>query len=110
MITKIKEYLAVFKNLNKIKQVVPEFHFALVKTISCLVFIQSETNNTKLGKTLEKYLPVVIEILEKIKTIIENYGPLLGITVGAELQNINISEDTLLEELNKTNASLSTLL
>jgi len=110
MFNKLKKSLSIFKNLGNITSHVKEFYVAIVKILTCLNVIQSEVNNTKLGKTLDKYLPVVIDSLETVKGIIEKYDNLIGLDVQATAQTLNISEDNLLYELSNTNKSLKTLL
>ena len=109
MFNKFSLVLSLFKNFDKVTNVIQTIYDTVIKLYSCLVFIQSEITNTKLGKTLEKYLPICIDILDKVKTIIEKYGHLVNLNVETSAQSINISEESLEDELKKSLNKLNEL-
>jgi len=100
---------AIFKNLGKIKEVLNVAYTAVVKLHAVLVFLDSQTNDTKLGKVLEGYLPKTVETLEKILEVFKKYGKYIDLDTTAVAQSI-LSELTLIEELEKSNKELNGLL
>jgi hypothetical protein len=105
MFSKFSNFFAIFKNLDKIKDVLNTSYTALVKVHTALVFIESQTNDTKLGKLVSEYLPKTIEVTGKIKEIFEKYGPLVGLDIGAVAQSF-INEGTLVAELKQSSREL----
>lgn len=109
MLNKLSNILSIFKNLDKIKEVLNTTYLAIVKLHTALVFIESQTNDTKLGKTLSEYLPKAIEITEKIKELFEKYGSFIGLDAGVVAQSL-INEGTLSGELKQSSRDLDALL
>lgn len=77
MFSKLSSLFTIFKNFDKIKAGVLTAYSALSKTIDVLVTIEGPI----------KYLPETIDILKKIKTLIEQYGPLVGIVPPSSSQS-----------------------
>jgi hypothetical protein len=100
--------LKIVKNFGKIKIVVNNVYSAISKTLDALEFVLKQTNETKLGKTLQKNLPVVISVLSKVKQVFEKYGPLLGLELvfGLRLEE----EDAIFTSLNSIEKTLDVIL
>lgn len=106
MFNKFSNFFAIFKNLDKIKDILNTSYVALVKVHTSLVFIESQTNDTKLGKLVSEYLPKTIEVTGKIKEIFEKYGPLFGLDLGVVAQSL-VNEGTLIAELSQSSRELN---
>jgi hypothetical protein len=105
MFSKFSNFFSIFKNLDKIKDILNTSYVALVKVHTSLVFIESQTNDTKLGKLISEYLPKTIEVTGKIKELFEKYGPLVGLQVEVVAQSF-INEGTLVAELKQSSREL----
>ena len=79
MFAKLSSLFSIFKNFDKIKGAAQETYVAIVKTLALLQYSQSQLNDTKLGTLLQGHLPHTIEVLTKVKSIFETYGPYIGI-------------------------------
>jgi hypothetical protein len=78
MFQKIAIAFSAFKNIDKLKDVLNTSYVAIVKTLETLAFVQSELNNIQIDQSLKDYIPKTIDILTKIKELIEKYGPFIG--------------------------------
>lgn len=78
MFSTISKIITFFKNKEKISLAVATIYDSVRTVIDTLEFIEKETNDTKLGKTLQQYLPNVLSVLGKIREIIEKYGKYVG--------------------------------
>ena len=109
MFQSLTSSFAIFKNLGKIKEVLNVAYTAIVKLHTVLSFLDAQTNDTKLGKVLEGYLPKTVETLEKILEIFKKYGKYIDLDTTVVAQSI-LSELTLIEELEKSNKELNAIL
>jgi ferritin-like metal-binding protein YciE len=109
MFTSLSSAFIIFKNLGKIKEVLNVAYTAVIKLHTVLTFLDSQTDNTKLGKLLDGYLPKTVEVLEKIIDIFKKYGKYIDLDTTVVAQSI-LSESTLIEELEKSNKELNGLL
>lgn len=105
MFANLSTAFSVVKNLANIKDIASVVYVAVAKLLVTLVFIQGQVTDTKLGKVLEKYLPKSVEVLEKIKALFEKYSKIIGLNLTVAAQSI-ISEETLLEELERSSSEL----
>lgn len=108
MIKKLTSSLSIFKNLDKIKEILSSAYFAIVNTLATLTFLENQLNDTKLGTILKNYLPKTIEVLSKIKQIFEKYGYLANLKISTEAQAI--SEENLLQQLTHSSKQLDEFL
>lgn len=104
MVNAFLSALKIIKHREKIKIVTNNVYSAISKTVDALQFILTQTNDTKLGLTLQKNIPVVISVLSKTKKVFEKYGSLIGLELINEL-SLN-EEDSILSTLNSVDKSL----
>lgn len=109
MLNKFLSAFSYFKNIENIRATLNASYVALVRTLATLVFIQSQVNDTKLGKTVSEYLPKTIEVLEKLKELFEKYGKYIGLDVGAAVAQGIINEESLSRELDKSIKELNAI-
>ena len=102
MFTKLRSAYQIASNIGQIQAIVAAAFLSIVKTADILEFILKQTTDTKLGKVVDQYLPPVIDILNKVKTIILKYGKYIGFdeTVSPQTATEALSLDEL-AELNK---------
>lgn len=87
MLNKLSQLFSFFKNLDNIRLAVSTVYDSVNSVLDVLRFIEIETNDTKLGKTLQQYLPNTIATLQKVKDIIIKYGKFVGYTPTVEGQD-----------------------
>jgi hypothetical protein len=107
----MKNFFAAFflaKNLAKIKDVVNVSYVAIVKTLQSLAFIETQLGDTKLGLLLENYIPKIIEVLTKVKELIEKYGKYIGVTPVTPVAG-TLSEVSLQQSLAELDGALKKL-
>jgi hypothetical protein len=105
--------LKIASNLVKIKETVSSIYLVITKTITVIDFLSSQTNETKLGKLLAKYIPTISTILSKTKEVIEKLAPLLQITLSAPVVALTaetVSEDEAKQILDSALDDLNNLL
>ena len=95
----------IAKSLGNIKLVIQSTYTVLVKLLAVLDFVAAQTKdseNTKLGKAISAYVPVIKTAVEKVKAVIEKYSPFLEPLVEAQ------SEGSVQAELIKALEELET--
>jgi uncharacterized membrane protein len=79
----ISLFYALIKNSKKIVEASGVIYVTLTKVLEILKLLESKSNDTKLGKILDQYLPVVISVIEKILGIFNKYGKYIGFVAPA---------------------------
>ena len=74
----ISLFYTLIKNSKKIVEASEVIYVTLTKVLEILKLLESKSNDTKLGKILDQYLPVVISVIEKILGIFNKYGKYIG--------------------------------
>jgi uncharacterized membrane protein len=85
-------------NVAKIKNVLESIYNVIVKTSAIIDFTAEQlkdSKETKLGKVLSQYVPIVQTALSKVKEVIEKYG----VFVGFETQVYVQADEDLTESL-----------
>ena len=106
MFNSITAAYKILTNLSKIQAVISTVFIAIVKTTDILEYITAKISDTALKDSVDKYIPVVISTLKKIKDIISKYSSLIGVN----LNEVSVQNADNLEALKQVNTSLDELL
>ena len=71
-------FYTLLRNSKNILEASGVLFITLTKVLEILKLLQSKSNDTKLGKVLDQYLPVVISVIEKILGMFTKYGKYIG--------------------------------
>lgn len=102
MLSNLKLAYKFASNIADIKLVIESVYNVVVKVSNVLIVVSSqleESKTTKLGKIVSQYIPIVSTALDKIKSTIEKYGPLVGIATTVYVQENEDAAQALIDAL-----------
>lgn len=102
MLSNLKLAYKVASNIANIRLVIESIYNVVVKVSNVLVVVTSQldaSKTTKLGIIVSQYLPIISSALDKIKSTIEKYGPLVGIESTVYVQENEDAAQALLDAL-----------
>lgn len=89
----------LIRNSKKILEASSVLYITLTKVLEILKLLESKSNDTKLGKVLEQYLPIVISVIEKILGMFVKYGNYIGFVPPVVESQSEENEEELKNEL-----------
>lgn len=107
MFTNFKLAFSIAKYAVNIKMVLESVYNVINKLVPVLGVIDTQTQDskeTKLGKIIQQFLPVVQTAVNKIKQVIEKYGPLVGFETTVYSQANEDAHQALLDALKELDA------
>jgi|688.fasta_scaffold1453206_2 hypothetical protein len=92
-------FYTIVRNSKNILEAAGVLYVTLNKVLEILNFLETKSNDTKLGKILEQYLPVLISVITKIVNMFTKYGKYVGFVAPATVQSDGADEDELKKHL-----------